>query len=89
MADWERESFEEILNDRLFSVTEAGPLSGPIKKFSLKRDEKLRLILETVSHASLIFDNLFQNKSKHYRLSLLTAPEGPGSSIFARIEQSG
>jgi hypothetical protein len=36
-----------ILNEGDFKVTDAGPLNSPIDRFRIRRDEKLRLILET------------------------------------------
>lgn len=47
MSNWERESFDTVINQGLFHVTDHGPLHAPIISFSLKRNEKLRLILET------------------------------------------
>jgi hypothetical protein len=47
MNHWEGESFESIINND-FQVTNAGPLHEPIRKISIRRDEKLHLILETV-----------------------------------------
>jgi hypothetical protein len=40
----------QLLNKGLFEITNAGPLHQPIRSFSIRRDEKLRLILETESH---------------------------------------
>jgi len=37
----------EILNHGVFEVTDPGPLHTPINSFSLRRDENLKLILET------------------------------------------
>jgi len=36
-----------ILNNSLFEITDPGPLHQPIRRFSIRRDEKLRLVLET------------------------------------------
>lgn len=36
-----------ILNEDLFEITNPGPLHQPIRSFSIRRDEKLHLILET------------------------------------------
>lgn len=36
-----------ILNKGLFEITDPGPLHQPIRSFSIRRDEKLNLILET------------------------------------------
>lgn len=37
----------DVLNGGHFTVVEPGPLHSPIQSFSIQRDEKLRLILET------------------------------------------
>ncbi len=39
-----------LLNEGLFEITDAGPLRQPIRGFSIRRDDKLRLILETEAH---------------------------------------
>jgi hypothetical protein len=51
MIDWEWESFEGYLTSREFNFSDLGPLYGPIKKFSVERNEKLTLVLETTSSA--------------------------------------
>lgn len=48
MNVWEWESFERIVTPLLFKVTNAGPLLGPIQNFSIARDSKRRLNLETL-----------------------------------------
>ena len=47
MSSWASEAFGEIINHGHFSITEPGPLHAPIRSFSVRRDEKLHLILET------------------------------------------
>src|ERR1700722_7562209 len=49
MFDWEWESFEGILNGGTFEISDAGPVSIPIRAFSIGRNENQRLIL--VTHA--------------------------------------
>jgi hypothetical protein len=48
MNVWEWESFESVVTPHLFRVTHAGPLLGPIQHFSITRDSKRRLNLETL-----------------------------------------
>jgi hypothetical protein len=36
-----------ILNDGYFQITDAGPLHQPLRGFSIRRDDRLRLVLET------------------------------------------
>ena len=48
MNNWEAEAFDAIINNGFFSITEPGPLHTPIRSFSISRNEKLELILETV-----------------------------------------
>lgn len=46
MIGWEREPFE-LLNEGLFKITDPGPLHAPIHSFSIRRNEKQQLLLET------------------------------------------
>jgi hypothetical protein len=46
LIGWEREPFD-LINEGLFRVTNPGPLHAPIHSFSIRRNEKLELILET------------------------------------------
>jgi hypothetical protein len=43
---WQREAFE-LINEGHFRITDAGPLHAPINSFSIQRNQKLELILET------------------------------------------
>ena len=47
MFDWEWESFEDLINNRAVTITDVGPLRAPIRTFVVRRDEKLKLVLET------------------------------------------
>lgn len=47
MCDWEWESFDKFLNSTSFTVVDGGPLRVPIRSFSITRNEKLKLIMET------------------------------------------
>lgn len=42
---WKEETFEYLLNSGMFQIAEAGPLCSPINSFSIKRDDKQRLLL--------------------------------------------
>lgn len=44
---WKHEFALSFLNDLHFYVTEAGPLHAPVKDFSIRRDEGLKLIIKT------------------------------------------
>ena len=46
-CDWEWESFERVLTIGSFTIVNFGPLWAPIRSFSITRDEKLQLIMET------------------------------------------
>lgn len=46
MIGWEREPFE-LINEGQFRVTDPGPLHAPVHSFSIRRNEKLNIILET------------------------------------------
>jgi hypothetical protein len=44
---WEEESFELLLNNGSFQITDCGPLCSPINSFEIKRDDKQKLLLTT------------------------------------------
>jgi hypothetical protein len=46
LIGWEREPFE-LINEGHFQVTKPGPLHAPVHSFSIRRNEKLDIILET------------------------------------------
>ena len=46
---WQWECFESVVNALQMNVADAGPLLSPIRDFKITRNEKLSLILETVS----------------------------------------
>jgi hypothetical protein len=46
VLDWKNQAID-ILNEPGFSVTDPGPLSGPILAFKIRRDQKLTLFIET------------------------------------------
>jgi hypothetical protein len=50
MINWEKESLD-LLNQGHFRITDPGPLHSPIQRFSIRRDDKLDLILETEAAA--------------------------------------
>jgi hypothetical protein len=47
MAPWEYEFALSSINDGHFRVADPGPLHSPVLDFSIRRDENLKLILET------------------------------------------
>jgi hypothetical protein len=47
MFEWEWECFEDLVNNGTFAITDIGPLRAPIRSFTVRRDEELKLILET------------------------------------------
>ena len=49
MAAWEWETFESFINEGIFHITDPGPLHAPVRSFSIKRNDKLQLILSTVA----------------------------------------
>jgi hypothetical protein len=46
MTGWEQEMLDYI-NTMYFRVTDAGPLHAPVQSLSIRRNEKLQLILQT------------------------------------------
>jgi hypothetical protein len=47
MSNWDSESFDGIINHGHFKITDPGPLHTPIRSFSVRRNDKLELVLET------------------------------------------
>jgi hypothetical protein len=46
VLDWKNQAID-ILNEAGFSVTDPGPLSGPILAFKIRRDERFALLMDT------------------------------------------
>jgi hypothetical protein len=44
---WEHENALSLINNGLFKVTDPGPLRAPINDFSIRRNDKLDIIMET------------------------------------------
>lgn len=44
---WKEETFELLLNNGRFQITDCGPMCSPINSFEIKRDDKQRLLLTT------------------------------------------
>jgi len=49
MNPWQWECFEQVLDGRIIKLIEPGPLTQPVRSFSIRRDEKRNLVLETVA----------------------------------------
>lgn len=49
MNAWQWECFDRVVTSDLFGVSNAGPLLAPVRSFSITRDDKLQLWLETVA----------------------------------------
>lgn len=49
MNTWQWECFDEVVTADRFGVTNAGPLIAPVRGFSVARDDKMRLVLETLA----------------------------------------
>jgi len=47
MSPWEWETFASLLNNGTFAISDAGPLRVPLRSFTIGRDEKLHIVLET------------------------------------------
>jgi hypothetical protein len=47
MCNWEWEVLERALSSDSFNIVNAGPLRAPIRSFSITRNEKLELVMET------------------------------------------
>lgn len=75
---WKEETFELLLNNGRFQITDFGPLCSPIKSFEIKRDDKQRLLLTTRC----------DEKSRNGLLNLPELPAGTVHSNIARITLS-
>jgi hypothetical protein len=69
---WEKETFELLLNNGMFQITDCGPLCSPIHSFEIKRDNKQRLLLTTRC------DEKFQKGSFNF-------PELPAGTVHSNI----
>jgi len=49
MKCWDWEFFEALVAADMFTISDCGPLFGPVTDFKVERDDELRLILETTS----------------------------------------
>ncbi|MGH7109712.1 MAG: hypothetical protein ACREFK_04725 [Stellaceae bacterium] len=47
MSNWEGEPLDDIMNHGFFRIANPGPLHAPIQNFTIRRNEKLELELET------------------------------------------
>jgi len=75
---WKEETFELLLNNGRFQITDFGPLCSPIKSFEIKRDDKQRLLLTTRC----------DEKSRNGLLNSPQLPAGTVHSITACITLS-
>lgn len=76
---WEEETFESLLNCRMFKITDYGPLYSPVNSFEIKRNDKKELILTTYSGGD-------SRKDKHKFDDL---PSGSIHSLTDSITLSG
>lgn len=49
MNTWQWERFDEVVTADRFGVTNAGSLIAPVRGFSVARDDKMQLVLETLA----------------------------------------
>jgi len=77
MSSWEREIFAEVIIDGHFEITNPGPLHAPVRTFSIARDDKLKLVLETKAPTDAKSDAI-----EHPRGTLRT-PGDSGSAPYA------
>ncbi|MDD5169901.1 MAG: hypothetical protein PHN75_13870, partial [Syntrophales bacterium] len=76
---WEEETFELLLNNGMFQITDCGPLCSPINSFEIRRDDKQRLVLITRSDGS----------SRRDKLKYPELPAGTVHTINACVTLSG
>lgn len=75
---WEGETFELLLNNGMFQITDYGPLCSPTSHFDIRRDDKQRLLLTTRC----------DEKSRNGSLNSLKLPAGTVHSNIACITLS-
>lgn len=75
---WEVETFERLLNNGMFHITDYGPLCSPISRFDIRRDDKQRLLLTTRC----------DEKSRNGSINSLKLPAGTVHSSIASITLS-
>ena len=87
--DWEWESFERLLNNNSFNIVDSGPLRAPIRRFSISRDEKLKLIMETRAEqtATSIADD-YPLGTVRVNTDAVTLSDGRGIEVVAAGVQS-
>lgn len=79
------EYFEEFVTNKFFSITDNGPLHGPITRFSIIRDANLKLTLETTSTGySTSREDLLPAGSVYIATEQIKLESKFGSSAVAR-----
>ena len=79
----EKETFELLLNNGRFQITDCGPLCSPINSFEIKRDDKQRLFLTTRSD-----ENSKKDTFKFPDLPAGTVHSNIASVIFSRSDMT-
>ncbi len=80
---WEEETFEILLNNGMFQITDCGPLCSPINNFEIRRDDKQRLLLMTLSNK-----NSKKNKIKYPDLPAGTVHSNTARVIFSSSDMT-
>ncbi|MGH9436329.1 MAG: hypothetical protein ACRD4R_01280 [Candidatus Acidiferrales bacterium] len=90
MCDWEWESFEHLIGAGSFEIENAGPLRAPVRNFSIKRNEKLQLILETRASGTAASEsgNSFPLGTVRVNTDAVTFVNGKGTRLVAAGVQS-
>lgn len=76
MNPWQWEYFEHLMDARLVSVADHGPLTQPVRSFTIRRDARRKLVLETTAAGKL-------------RTARETVPVGDVRKITAEVRFQG
>lgn len=82
MNYWAREPFGSFINDGDFRFTDAGPLHTPVLAFSIRRNDKLEIVLEAVGDDETK-SNLVLERAGYHRAG--TVRQNTDSAILKNI----
>ena len=81
MTFWQREPFDSLISEGHFNVVDAGPLHSPIRSFTLRRNDKLQLVLTTVGDGDAIANELLRQTGLHNNASTVQLQSIFGTSV--------
>lgn len=81
MCNWDWEVFDKIVTSSMFSITDCGPLRGPVRQFEIERDEELDLVLKTTSAFDSTSDAVARPAGAVYRSEETVRFEGRDGAV--------